>query len=701
MFNYVVLISTLQVIGDLVCFGLALSYVLSKNKLNKLFFILNSIAFFAAIFVDSYYNYTFRIAHANILHSISTIIILPLLIFQLSQVINWCRLVGMNKKSLLSLNNLPYLFFSIIVISVLIYYFTTGSNNLSQSTILYNSFSIILDMLIWFFGILCLARTTSLSIVFLTFGSLMIVSADLTSRCLFMFEIDKVASTEWVHIVWMTGVWIMAIGFLLCKTKREFNFCAPNSIQASCNAWTSTTALIAFLIGIIFLSFFKTASFLDLHVALWDVPIALMFMMLSSCLLGNWFSNFILLPVSNYINRIKLFKSEETVEQSSKKQTHIYEFIVLDEFIDESLKFHKETLDTELKISAQVAHDIRSPLLSLEVFNKRVPSSVSEPLRISLRDAIEDIRDITNNLDKKAREQVEKDKTRTQISVLLDYVISDRRLAYSDHDIEIIEKLESDSDNLFVRVIPSEIKRILMNIINNAHESIVPEKGTIIVSCYRKDDDAIVTIEDNGRGISEETIKQIFKHGFTTKQNGSGLGLYHAKETLAKWDGTIALNKGSSNGCLITITLPLAKPPSWFIDRLSILENSTVICVDDSVSIFNAWKARLEPFNGSIQLKHCKNQNALTEALLKQNKPCTYLIDFEFHGQDYTGIDLVKQILPVMKSQDRIFMVTSRANDKNIHAFCKEVGIKMIPKFFALRIPIFLTKPVELLHDKN
>ncbi len=338
------------------------------------------------------------------------------------------------------------------------------------------------------------------------------------------------------------------------------------------------------------------------------------------------------------------------------------------------------------KISSQVAHDIRSPLASLQILVEQKLPEISDSKRIVLRDAINQIRDITNNLEKDAFPKV---KSVTQIATLLEHVVSERRAAFSNQDIEIEQNFSAENYSLFVDAIPSEIKRVVTNIINNACEAISDKTGVVNLTLVTENSKVIIVIADNGAGIGKDIIDSLFTRGFTTKKTGSGLGLVHAKETLEQFNGSIELRSELGQGTQVYLTLPAQQPPHWFVNELSLLSGSKVICVDDSISVWHVWQERFKVFNSHINLSYCNSREDLNKELEKNhNEVCTYLVDYEFSGKSYTGLDLVNDILAVKPTMSRVFLVTSRFGEEAIQNFCIKHNIYLIPKFFALKIPL-------------
>jgi signal transduction histidine kinase len=65
-----------------------------------------------------------------------------------------------------------------------------------------------------------------------------------------------------------------------------------------------------------------------------------------------------------------------------------------------------------------------------------------------------------------------------------------------------------------------------------------------------------INIEDNGLGITPDTLERIFKPFFSTKQSGTGLGLFRAKQVIEKHGGTITATSETGKGTVVIIKLP-------------------------------------------------------------------------------------------------------------------------------------------------
>jgi len=101
---------------------------------------------------------------------------------------------------------------------------------------------------------------------------------------------------------------------------------------------------------------------------------------------------------------------------------------------------------------------------------------------------------------------------------------------------------------------------VMYNLIKNAVTSIeekAKEKGEIILSTRYENKRYIIKITDNGIGLDNEFKDIIFELGYTTKPDGTGVGLYFVQETVEnKWEGNIRLLSQKGKGSTFIIEIP-------------------------------------------------------------------------------------------------------------------------------------------------
>lgn len=106
----------------------------------------------------------------------------------------------------------------------------------------------------------------------------------------------------------------------------------------------------------------------------------------------------------------------------------------------------------------------------------------------------------------------------------------------------------------------SQLGQILLNLIRNSEEA-MGSKGNITLAAAKDEEMSVIRVTDNGPGISQEALKDVFKNFFSTKTRGLGLGLSVCQQLTQAHHGTISIRNGEENGAEVTIRLPF-KPQS-------------------------------------------------------------------------------------------------------------------------------------------
>ena len=133
--------------------------------------------------------------------------------------------------------------------------------------------------------------------------------------------------------------------------------------------------------------------------------------------------------------------------------------------------------------------------------------------------------------------------------------------ALKDNNIKLINNIDN-TNPIKITIVIGELSQVIINLFNNAKDIIKEKKiadGWIKIDLKKIDQNAIITIEDNGGGVPSNIINKIFDPYFTTKHKsvGTGLGLHMSKDIIEKsLNGHLSINN-SNNGAIFTIELPL------------------------------------------------------------------------------------------------------------------------------------------------
>ncbi len=359
---------------------------------------------------------------------------------------------------------------------------------------------------------------------------------------------------------------------------------------------------------------------------------------------------------------------------------------------DKEIEFMGRTIN----LTAQVAHDIRSPLAALKVMGEFL-QEVPEEKRLLIRSAVQRIEDIANDLaGKKQQEntaQTGAEKTSVYLlSSIIDTLVSEKRLQFRSRiNVNIRAELDQQSYGLFTRLPLYQFKRVLSNLINNAVEAF-EDCGDIVVAVQNAGDNIVITVTDNGKGIPADILPRLMQRGATFgKTHGKGLGLNHARETIENLGGKLVIESIVGQGTKVLISLPRHEAPKWFVAELKIPD--AVIILDDDSSIHQIWENRLVDagFN-KAQIFHFTTTAAIT-AWCSQNKRdgCLFLMDYEILGENKTGLDMID----ALKISNQAVMVTSRYEEENVLLRCEALRVKLLPKNLAGFVPIVIQSKTE------
>lgn len=119
-------------------------------------------------------------------------------------------------------------------------------------------------------------------------------------------------------------------------------------------------------------------------------------------------------------------------------------------------------------------------------------------------------------------------------------------------------------EELTVCCVPVQIQQVIMNLILNARDAMLPRGGILCIKASENSNAIKIEVSDTGEGIEPADLKNIFDSFFTTKINkstpsgnsGAGLGLAFCKKIIAEHQGLISVESKSTNGSKFMITLP-------------------------------------------------------------------------------------------------------------------------------------------------
>ena len=373
---------------------------------------------------------------------------------------------------------------------------------------------------------------------------------------------------------------------------------------------------------------------------------------------------------------------------------------------EQALKETKEKADAMNASALQVAHDIRSPLAAIMMLTQAC-AEIPEPQRICLREAVDRIHDIADQLlTKHLKDEVFVDSetlSPVMVSTALLSVIASKRVEYQHSKIKIVFEASAESYFAFIHANIVELKRMVSNLINNAKEAFKEECGEIRVTLNTSEQHLIIKIIDAGRGMSEEKIKQILSDDIVTteKENGFGLGLTHVKKMLKNFNATLSIHSSPAIGTTMELMFNLAPAPEWMAHTIEVNASDCVVVLDDDQSIHGAWdeifSERIKE-NSALKLIHFTHANACIDYI----KSCTHpeklllLTDYELIGQSMNGLDVIEKT-----QAQRAILVTSHYENRDVLKRITLLNTKILPKMLASHVKLSVVKQkeeVDLIH---
>jgi len=219
-----------------------------------------------------------------------------------------------------------------------------------------------------------------------------------------------------------------------------------------------------------------------------------------------------------------------------------------------------ENLASLTTLAAGVAHEIKNPLGSISIhvqlMRKLLKGTADEPLNRYL-----DI--VTEEIDRLNR-------------IVVDFLFAVRPMDIAPINDdpnallrELVEfmRVEVESSGIELQVeygmgvplVPFDkryMKQALLNLVKNATAA-MPQGGILFLSTSVAGDELRITIKDSGVGMSEDKIGKIFEPYYTTKENGTGLGLTLTYKIIKEHGGDISVTSKPGTGSTFTLTLPI------------------------------------------------------------------------------------------------------------------------------------------------
>lgn len=217
-----------------------------------------------------------------------------------------------------------------------------------------------------------------------------------------------------------------------------------------------------------------------------------------------------------------------------------------------------ERLATIGQVAASIGHELRNPLAvmqtSVHQLQRRAAPDDERTVKHLRRlcDQITLCNSIISNLLELARDRAIERRTIDVAAVVREAVASVPRADGVALLLELSPELPE------VAVDPGQFRQIVVNLVQNAVQA-VGAAGMVTVGLARADHEVRLRVDDSGPGLAPEVLRRLFEPLFTTRANGTGLGLALCRRIVEKHGGGISASNLAGGGASFLVSLPLTQ----------------------------------------------------------------------------------------------------------------------------------------------
>ena len=289
-------------------------------------------------------------------------------------------------------------------------------------------------------------------------------------------------------------------------------------------------------------------------------------MFLIAVILAYFLSKYItrsLKAISDRLNQTRLEKRNTKISVS-RATDEIMALVnsynsMIDELEESAVKLAtSEREQAWREMAKQVAHEIKNPLtpmrLSVQSFQRRFnPEDPDihekiEEFSKTLIQQIDTLSSIASAFSNFAKMPAQKNETLNVVEVV--------RLALDIFNEPYIT-FEAEKETLVIEFDRTQLIRVVTNLVKNAIQATSEDRPPLVqVAVKELATEVVISVSDNGIGISHENKSKIFEPKFTTKTSGMGLGLPMVKNIVETYGGTLTFTSEKDVGTTFTVTIP-------------------------------------------------------------------------------------------------------------------------------------------------
>lgn len=240
--------------------------------------------------------------------------------------------------------------------------------------------------------------------------------------------------------------------------------------------------------------------------------------------------------------------------------------IIVEDYTEKYLKERRARQQSKMiaigQLSAGLAHEIRNPLGLIKSYSYLLDKSGEQNLKAHAMQVIDEsvlrINTLIDNLLRYSKLTNEIHK-QIDLTALIDMIVSLEKKHLEQNDIVLSVDVGQQKPQI-INANEDLLKLIFINLINNSIDSfqnVDRAEKRITITVRLKNGNLLLTFKDNGCGIDAEALENVFNPFYSTKEKGSGLGLYIINTEVGNADGTIYVKSELDVGTEFEVTLPV------------------------------------------------------------------------------------------------------------------------------------------------
>ncbi len=356
-------------------------------------------------------------------------------------------------------------------------------------------------------------------------------------------------------------------------------------------------------------------------------------------------------------------------------ESQVQEIAALDEsfsifqnrMIDLEEKLRAKTfVEAKVELAEQVAHSLKGAIAHLSLLAKNADSS--QGIGTDLDSIQKNLVNVSESLlqqEKPFSKLLSDKKSVFDAGMVIKKIVADKRNLHRTKQFQF----QQTRGNFKIEGSQTDFEISISDLIDNSVQA-TGVNGLIQVSISQNQGQLEIVIADNGKGISEEIIPQLMRPKASFgKIGGTGLGLFHAKQTVESFSGKIEIKSQLTKGTEVKLIVPLVAQEKL----VSLTEGQSLVIVDDDKSIHDCWDLLVFQHQDKIRVRHFYSSSEFQKwmtAKHSENANAVYIFDYDLK-EHLNGIDLIK----IFSLTDRAKLMTGVSKDPHVQQQAQEMDL--------------------------